>query len=192
VAVVVFTCVLAFVNIYVKTAAPVEFRLRVFLNLAFALYAAVCGALALVAYMLLQTKISNVLLLILTSAVAGVLAGNTEVKFAGQGLQPLVKLIQQLEAMVDTAVAAKISSFDIAERAKLRDQLTGRVPEVELERELLLLGDDTTPETLKQFRQKAGDRNDVYRGHIAKEIIRRSEVNARRLLSERANERKEP
>jgi hypothetical protein len=187
-----FVCVLAVVNIYVKTASRVpelfELRLRVFLNLAFALYAATCILFALLAFVYFQSKISNGFVLVVLAGLVGVLAGNTEIKFAGQGLQPLVLLIQRLEAMVDTTIARRMGELEIAERARLRDQLTDQIPEAQLERELLLLGDDVTAIELERLRQRAGDRGGVYRGLVAAEIIKRSEPNARRLLKERGSD----
>jgi hypothetical protein len=181
-----FTCVLGMTNIYVKTASrlpePTDLRLRVFLNMAFVLYAAICILLALLAYVFFESKISNRFVLIVVSSLIGVLAGNTEIKFAGFSLQPLATLIQRLEVMVEATTAHRMSDFDIADRARLRDQLTETLSEVELESELLQSGDNAA---LEQLRQGIGDRAEVYRGRMAAEIIRRSEPNARRLLKER-------
>ncbi len=189
---VVFTCILAVANIYGKTVTRLpelfELRLRVFLNLAFALYAAICILVAFLAYMYFQSKIPNGFILTVLAALVGVLAGNTEIKFAGQGLQPLVLLVQRLEAMVYTTIAKRMGELGIAERARLRDQLTDRVPEAQLERELLLLGDDVTAPDLKRLKERAGHRGEVYRGLVAGEIIKRSETNARRLRKERVRD----
>jgi hypothetical protein len=73
---VVFTCMLAVANIYGKTVARVpelfELRLRVFLNLAFALYAAICILFAFLAYMYFQSKIPNGFVLIVLAGLVGV------------------------------------------------------------------------------------------------------------------------
>src|SRR5437899_472911 len=85
----------------------------------------------------------------------------TEMKGTGQGVHALVLLIQSVDAMVETTIARRMSELEIAERARLRDQLTDQIPEAQLERELLLLGDDVTAIELERLRQRAGDRGGV-------------------------------
>ncbi|HEV2962850.1 MAG TPA: hypothetical protein VG649_13555 [Candidatus Angelobacter sp.] len=181
------TLFLAFANLYLKIsvrAPDIQRRLRTgaFRSFPFAVYFGVYLLLAILAYIFLLGKVSNWFVGTILASIVGIAAANADIKFGGMSLQPLAEFLKALEAVVEAGISTNLNELDIAKRASLRDQLVRDVPKQRLEREYILLG--LLQPDLQTLQSKAADDENIYKGLLSIEVIKKSEVNAWRLLAE--------
>jgi len=188
------TVFLAFANLYLKIslrAPDIQRRLRppVFWNVPFSIYVGVYMLLAILAYFAFAQKLGNWFIEVTAAALLGIGIGNADIKFGGFSLLPLAEFLQGLEAVVEAGISREVNEFDIAKRSWLRDRLAELVPLEVLERECRILG--YTDQQLEELRKSAGldilppdAFQNNYKGVLAREIVKTSEANARRLIEE--------
>jgi len=185
------TLFLAYANLYLKISvrAPnLQRRLspRVFVNVPFVLYFGVYLTLAVLARVFFLRDVEPWYVAILGSALIGIGAANTDIRFGGFNVQPLAEFLRSLEAVVEAGIATLINELDVAKRSGLRDQLASLIDPADLERECLILG--IVQADLDKLKALAGADRATYNGLLARELVKTSEANAWRLI-DRARER---
>jgi hypothetical protein len=198
----VFVLFLAFVNLYLKisTDAPdLLGRLRpsAFKGLPFAIYFGVYFLLSAIFFLLYYwpklhdpKSPTNWFVAVIFSALVGIGLANADLKFGGFNLQPLSKFLSALEAVVEASISRDVNELRIASNAALRDSLVRKVGANKLQAECILLG-LTQPE-LANLVSIATNDNEILKGLMAAEIIKRSEPDARRLIEEALPEWQRP
>lgn len=186
-ALVALTLFLAFANLYLKIAlqAPkLQRRLRppVFFNMPFAIYCSVYLLISVMAFTLLRGTAGNDFVAVVSASLIGIGLGNADVKFGGFSLLPISEFLQGLEGVVQAGIGVELSELDVAKRARLRDDLASTVPLAALERECRFLG--VTAETFANILDISGDDEATAAGLLAREIVARSEANARRIIDD--------